>query len=197
MKLLLASRSSTRRGMLEAAGVLFDSVASPIDEEEVKARLRSRGLQASDLARQLADSKALAVAAPAGVLVLGADQLLECEDGSTLDKARSREESFAQLRALAGRPHRLHSAAAIAERGSVVWRSTETVTLQVRPLSDEFLHCYLDAEYDVIRHNVGGYRIEGPGVQLFDRIDGNHFAILGLPLLPLLSYLRARGVIER
>jgi septum formation protein len=98
------------------------------------------------------------------------------------------------LRSLSGRTHRLHSAAAIAERSHIVWRCTETVELDVRPLSDEFLHSYLDAEYEQIRWSVGGYRIEGRGAQLFDRIDGSHFAILGLPLLPLLDYLRERGV---
>lgn len=193
MALLLASRSAARRRMLEAAGVPFDTVDSPLDEESAKARFRQKGLDAAGLAEALAEAKALTARAGAGDLVLGADQTLERDDGSMLDKPRSREEAFDQLRSLSGRTHRLHSAGVIVERGEPVWRAVETVELAVRPLSDAFLGDYLDREYEAIRRGVGGYRIEGPGVQLFDRIEGSHFAILGLPLLPLLAYLRQRG----
>lgn len=201
MKLILASASGTRRGMLEAAGLGFEVRPAAIDEDAVKAGLREQGLDASALALALAEAKAAAGPPDADVLVLGCDQTLERDDGSMIDKPRSRDEAAAQLRSLAGRPHRLHSAAAIVEhgpeRGRVVWREVETVTLLVRPLSEDFLAWYLDREYEAVRHNVGGYRIEGPGVQLFDRIDGSHFAILGLPLLSLLAYLRERGVVPR
>ena len=178
--------------MLEAAGVPFEARAAEIDEEDVKAELSD--LDAEALAQALAERKALSIEEDA--LVLGSDQTLERDDGSLLGKPASRDEAFAQLRSLSGRTHRLHSAAAIAERGTLAWRSTETVELQVRPLSDQFLRAYLDAEYEQIRWSVGGYRIEGPGVQLFDRIEGSHFAILGLPLLPLLAYLRERSVLQ-
>jgi septum formation protein len=191
--LLLASRSEARRAMLVAAGVPFEPVDADFDETAAKADFRA--LDAAELAGALAEAKARSVAADAGDLVLGSDQTLERDDGTRLGKPASREEAFAQLRSLSGRTHRLHSAAAIVEQGRPVWRNTESVALTMRPLSDRFLESYLDGEYEAIRWSVGGYRIEGPGVQLFDRIEGSHFAILGLPLLPLLGYLRERGVI--
>lgn len=196
MRLLLASKSMTRRQMLEAAGVPFELCDTSFNEDSAKAELRARPCSAPDLAAALAEAKTRAVSAVPGDLVLGADQTLEMHDGSMLDKPRSLEDSFAQLKALSGRTHRLHSAAAISRGGSVRWRHTQSVTLHVRDLSDEFLREYLAREYDSVRFNVGGYRIEGPGVQLFSRIEGSHFAILGLPLLPLLDYLRGQGVLK-
>lgn len=196
MRLLLASKSTARRHLLEAAGVPFEPCDAPLDEEAAKAELRATGAGARALAAGLAERKALSVSADGSDLVLGADQTLECRDGSMLDKPASHEEAFAQLRALSGTVHRLHAAAAIVQAGAVRWRRTATVSLHVRPLGEEFLHAYLDSEYEAIRHNVGGYRIEGPGVQLFSRIEGSHFAIMGLPLLPLLDYLRRRGLLK-
>ena len=193
MRLLLASRSAARRRMLESAGVKFEIVDAPLDEEEAKQRFGA--LEAAELAGALAVAKAQSVTAGRADLVLGSDQTLEREDGTMLSKPGSREEAFEQLRSLSGRTHRLHSAAAIVEAGEIVWRHTETVSLGVRPLSDEFLNRYLDDEYDAIRWSVGGYRIEGPGVQLFERIEGSHFAILGMPLLPLLACLRERHLL--
>ncbi len=179
--------------MLEAAGVPFRAVETEVDEDRVKASLR--GLAAADLAMALATVKALGVTAGEVDLVLGSDQTLELDDGTLLDKPTSRDEAFSQLKRLSGSSHKLHSAAVIAKRGEPAWSGIETVELSVRPLSDEFLNRYLDEEYEAIRWSVGGYRIEGPGIQLFDRIDGSFFAILGMPLLPLLSYLREREVI--
>jgi septum formation protein len=179
--------------MLEAAGVPFQVVDTQVDENRAKESLR--GLGAADLAMALATVKALGLEAGEGDLVLGSDQTLELDDGALLDKPESRQEAFFQLKRLSGTSHKLHSAAVIAERGEPAWSGIETVELSVRPLSDDFLNRYLDLEYEAIRWSVGGYRIEGPGVQLFDRIDGSHFAILGLPLLPLLAYLREREVI--
>ncbi|HWH18850.1 MAG TPA: Maf family protein [Allosphingosinicella sp.] len=181
--------------MLEAAGVPFQVVVSDVDEDAAKREFRRRGLGAAPLAEALAEAKASAAQAGPGDLVLGSDQTLELEDGGMLDKPASREEAFAQLKALSGRTHRLHSAAAILEEGRPVWRHVESVVLTMRPLGADFLSAYLEQEYEAIRWSVGGYRIEGPGVQLFHRIEGSHFAILGLPLLPLLSYLRERRVI--
>jgi septum formation protein len=196
MRLLLASKSAARRQMLEAAGVKFQRCDVPLDEESAKAALRAGKIGARALAAGLAERKALSVRAPESDLVLGADQTLERDDGSMLDKPASYDEALAQLRSLGGTVHRLHAAAAIAQAGAIRWRRTATATLHVRKLGDQFLRAYLDAEYESIRHNVGGYRIEGPGVQLFSRITGSHFAIMGLPLLPLLAYLRRRGVLE-
>ena len=192
MNFLLASRSAARRQMLEAAGVPFQVVDTQVDENRAKESLR--GLGAADLAMALATVKALGLEAGEGDLVLGSDQTLELDDGALLDKPESRQEAFFQLKRLSGTSHKLHSAAVIAERGEPAWSGIETVELSVRPLSDDFLNRYLDLEYEAIRWSVGGYRIEGPGAQLFDRIQGSHFAILGLPLLPLLDYLRERGV---
>ncbi|QPQ54541.1 Maf family protein [Allosphingosinicella flava] len=187
----LASRSETRQRMLAAAGVPFDVVSAPLDEEKVKERLRANGMDASSLALALAEAKARAAAAP--LPVLGADQTLELDDGTMLDKPVSRADAEGQLRLLSGRTHRLHSAAVLIERGAVTWRATESVALTVRPLSDAFIQSYLDREYEAIRWSVGGYRIEGLGAQLFSSIEGSHFAILGLPLLPLLDHLRTSG----
>lgn len=177
--------------MIEAAGVPFEAVDAKVDEEALK-RERS-GLEAKYLAMSLAEAKALSVVTDA--LVLGSDQVLERDDGSLLEKARSRAELSDQLRWLSGRTHRLHSAAAVVEGGSIVWRGTETVLMTMRPLSEAFVEAYLDTEYETVRWSVGGYHVEGRGVQLFDRIDGSHFAVLGMPLLPLLAYLRERGVV--
>ena len=195
MKLILASRSATRRRMLEAAGVPFEAVSAGLDEDNAKAGLAAAGFGARDMAEMLAELKAKSVAAPTGTLVLGADQTLELDDGNMLSKPVSREEALDQLRSLSGRSHWLHSAAVVVEDGERAWAATESVELALRPLGEAFLQDYLDREYEAVRWNVGGYRIEGLGAQLFERIDGSHFAILGLPLLALLAYLRERGLL--
>jgi septum formation protein len=195
VKLLLASQSETRRRMLAAAGVTFESVSAPLDEEEAKAGLLGAGFEPRDLAEMLAEMKAKSVAGAGDALVIGADQVLELEDGTMLSKPASRAEALAQLRQLSDDTHYLHSAAVIVENGERVWGETESVALDVRPLGDAFLEAYLDAEYEAVRFSVGGYRVEGLGAQLFEEIDGSHFAVLGLPLLPLLTYLRERGIL--
>lgn len=181
--------------MLEAAGVPFELASASLHEDVSKAGLIEAGFEPRDLAEMLAEMKAKAVADAGGALVLGSDQVLERNDGSMLSKPRSRQEAFDQLRALRGSVHFLHSAAVVVESGERVWGETETAALRMRPFSDAFLRDYLDLEYESIRWSVGGYRIEGPGVQLFEEIDGSHFTILGLPLLPLLGFLRERGVL--
>lgn len=195
MKLLLASRSAARRAMLAAAGVPFAAVDTSIDEDVEKARLRQAGAGAAALAEALAGLKARGVHAGETDLVLGCDQTLELADGAMLDKPHSRDAARTQLARLSGATHRLHAAAAIAAHGALVWRHVESVRLRMRPLSESYIEAYLDWEFEAIRHGVGGYRVEGPGVQLFDSIEGSHFAILGLPLLPLLAYLRERGLL--
>ena len=195
MKLVLASKSEARRRMLDAAGVPFEAVAANLDENKVKAKLRLEALSAPSLAAALAEKKSLSVSASRDVLVLGADQTLELHDGRMLDKPASPADAFQQLRSMSGRTHRLHSAAAVAERGEIVWAGAETATLTMRRFSDAFLEDYLTREYQEIRWSVGGYHIESTGVQLFERIEGSHFAVLGMPLLPLLGHLRERGVI--
>lgn len=196
MKLLLASRSASRRRMLEAAGVAFETVPASLDEAAAKAGLAATGFEPRDMAEMLAEMKAKSALAPGDALVIGADQVLELDDGTMLSKPGSRAEALVQLRGLSGGTHYLHSAAVVVEKGERVWGETESVAMDVRPLGEDFLDAYLDAEYEAVRHNVGGYRIEGMGVQLFEEVEGSHFAILGLPLLPLLAYLRERGLLK-
>ena len=197
MKLILASQSAARRHMLEQAGVPFEAAAPALDEEAAKAGLAGAGFDPRGVAEELAQLKALSIEAGPDVLVLGSDQVLERDDGEMMSKPESREKALDQLRMLSGRTHFLHSAAVIAEQGEGIWWNSETVQLTMRPLSDSFLDVYLDREYESVRWSVGGYRIEAMGVQLFDRIVGSHFAILGMPLLPLLAYLRERGLLAR
>ncbi|MEA3040772.1 MAG: nucleoside triphosphate pyrophosphatase [Sphingomonadales bacterium] len=195
MKLLLASKSEARRHMLAAAGVPFETVEAELDEAAAKAGLEAAGFDARGVAEELAQLKALSVEAAGGTLVLGADQTLELEDGAILSKPNSRGDAFDQLRLLSGRSHALHSAAVVVEDGETVFWQSETVELTMRALTDRFIEDYLDREYEAIRWSVGGYRIEGPGVQLFERIEGSHFAVLGLPLLQLLAFFRERGLL--
>jgi septum formation protein len=183
--------------MLEAAGVPFEAMAAGVDEEAAKAALAADGISARNLADALAELKAtkLSQRYPQD-LVLGCDQVASLGP-RVFDKAGSREEAAAQLRALAGETHNQTSAAVICEAGQPVWRHIDVAKLAVRDFSDAFLEAYLDAEWPAIAGCAGGYRIEGRGVQLFSRIDGSHFTILGLPLLPLLDYLRMRGVVPQ
>lgn len=197
MTLVLASQSPARRRMLEAAGVSFTATSAPLDEEKAKADVMASGATPSALAERLAAAKALSVAAAPDALVIGSDQVLETPEGEALSKPRSHDELRVQLLGLRGKVHRLHSAAAVVAAGRPVWQAVETVSLAMRDFGDSFLDDYLAREYEAVRGNVGGYRIEGLGAQLFERIEGSHFAILGMPLLPLLAFLRTKGVIAR
>lgn len=194
--LILASESASRRAMLEAADVPHDAMAAGVDEEAAKAALRAEGCNARSLADALAELKSLRVSRRIpGALVLGCDQTLSLESGEMIDKADNREDAARILRLLSGKAHYLHSAAVVSLGGAPVWRHLERVKMTVRPLSDAFIEQYLDAEWEQVRWCVGCYRIEGPGVQLFSRVEGSQFAIQGLPLIPLLDYLRTRGVL--
>jgi len=196
MRLILASGSASRRAMLEQAGVTFEIDKPNVDEDLATASLAAAGTSPRDTADALAQLKALKVSARhPQALVLGSDSVVELEDGSTLAKPGSRDEAAAHLRRLSGHRHRLHSAAVIAEGGRPVWREVDTATLFVRPLGEDFIAAYLDAEWPAIAGCVGCYRIEARGAQLFARVDGSQFTILGLPLLPVLDYLRVRGVL--
>jgi septum formation protein len=194
--IVLASQSASRRAMLAAAQVPFEALSPGVDEEAAKEALRGDGLDAQALADALAELKALKVSRRVpGALVLGCDQTLSLDDGSMIDKAVDREDARRILKLLSGRAHHLHSAAVIALNGEAIWRHIERVRMTVRPLSDAFIDAYLDADWEGLRWCVGCYRIEGPGAQLFSRVDGSQFAIQGLPLLPLLDFLRVRGVL--
>lgn len=191
--LALASTSATRRGVLDQAGIDYRALAPGVDEDAYKAAMRADGLSARDQADALAELKARAGWVRAGAPTLGCDQTLEC-DGETFDKAESLDALRRQLVHLRGRSHRLHSALVLVEAGEPTWREVVTVALSMRRFSDAFLDAYLGAEGESLLGSVGGYRIEGRGVQLFDRIEGDHFAILGLPLTGLLQALRQRGL---
>lgn len=196
MRLILASQSAGRRALLAAAGVAFEATSSSVDEDAAKASLQAQGVKARDLADALAELKAIKVSnkVPSD-LVLGCDSVVELQDGRMLDKAGDRHEAAEHLRALSGRRHYLHSAAVIAEAGRPVWRVVDRVTMHVRALSEAFIADYLDREWEQARWCVGVYRVEGPGAQLFTRIEGSQFTVIGLPLLPVLDYLRVRGVL--
>jgi septum formation protein len=195
--LILASQSASRRAMLTAAGVPHDAMTPGVDEESAKRAFRADGLNARQLADALAELKATKLSRRhPTTLVLGCDQTLSFEDGGMLDKAESREEAGHQLRRLRGATHRLTSAAVICLAGEPIWRHVDVAKLTMRAFSDAFIDFYLDREWPGIGGCVGGYRIEGLGAQLFARIEGSQFTIMGLPLLPLLDYLRVRGVLQ-
>jgi septum formation protein len=182
--------------MLAAAGVPHEAVAANVDEDAAKAGLIARQVAPRDLADALAELKALKVSGrDPQALVLGSDSLVALDDGSLLDKPASREQAGEHLRRMSGRTHDIYSAAVIAEGGRAVWRHVDRARLFVRPLSEKFIETYLDAEWPAISGCVGCFRIEGPGVQLFSKTEGSHFTILGMPLLPVLDYLRTRGVL--
>lgn len=190
--IVLASTSASRRAMLTAAGVAHEALPALVDEDAVKASLGE--VAPRDLADALAEMKALKVSARVpGTLVLGGDSVVAIEDGTLLDKPVDRADAEKHLKLLSGKRHDLYSAAVIAENGRAVWRHVDRARLWVRPLSDAFIAEYLDAEWPAIAGCVGCYRVEGPGVQLFSRMEGSQYTILGMPLLNILDYLRTRG----
>lgn len=182
--------------MLTAAGVAVEAISPNVDEEALKQGLKSEGVTARNLADALAEAKAVRLSQRMGAgMILGADQVLALEDGMMLDKPSDPAEAILQLKLLSGKKHKLFSAAVIAEQGIPVWRHIDIATLSVRPLSDSFIEQYVESEWDNIRHCVGCYEIEGRGVQLFSAIAGSQFTIMGLPLLPVLDYLRIRAIL--
>jgi septum formation protein len=186
MSLILASTSKIRKTILENAGLQFSVSAPHVDEAKLKANhLLGTAL---NLALVLAESKALSIQHPQD-MIIGADQTLT-SNGKTYDKPKSMAEARLQLETLRGQSHTLHAALAIAKQGKIIWRTCETASLTMRNFSDELLTSYLNKTASEIIHCVGCYQLEGEGAQLFDKIEGDYFTILGLPLLPLLAYLR-------
>jgi septum formation protein len=192
--LVLASTSPTRRNLLAAAGIPVEADAPGVDERMVEAEASRAGLPAERLATRLARAKADAVAARyPGRLVLAADQVLLLQ-GSALHKPADRAQARRHLLALAGQAHHLVSAFALVTPDGVI-EGEDRATLTVRPFSDAFLDVYLDAMGDRVTQSVGGYQVEGAGIHLFERIDGDHSTIMGLPMIPVLSALRSVGAI--
>jgi septum formation protein len=193
--LVLASQSPFRRAMMEKAGLVFATDAARIDEDEIKRAMQAEGASAADVAIKLAESKARRVAPRhPGAIVIGSDQMLDC-NGVWFDKPADRAHAVAHLQALAGKTHRLETAAVAIRNGARVWHHVEAARLTMRPLEAAFIERYLDAAGENAYLSVGAYQLEGLGAQLFSRVDGDFFTILGLPLLPLLGFLRANGVV--
>jgi septum formation protein len=195
MTLVLASASPVRAELLRRAGVDVAVQPARVDEGALKASLLAEGAPPRDVADKLAELKALRVGARhAASLVLGADQVL-VHRGEILDKPASRDEARAHLLRLRGQRHELLSAAVIVLGGAPVWRHVGEAQLTMRPFSEAFLDSYLDQVGAAALTSVGAYQLEGIGAQLFARVDGDYFTVLGLPLLEILGFLRARGVL--
>lgn len=191
-RLTLASASAIRAAILEGAKIAFDIVRPDVDEDAIKKTAQGEGLSLRETAQRLADAKALAVKAPGPVL--GSDQILAFE-GRGFDKPATLDDARARLRLLQGRPHRLINAVAIARGGRIVFRHLDEPQLSMRAMTDAEIDAYLDAAGEEILSSVGAYRIEGLGSRLFDKIDGDYFAVLGLSLYPVLGYLRREGLL--
>ena len=192
--IILASKSAARTAVLKGAGVPFETAVSGVDEEAVKLGLLSEGAGPRNIADALAELKALKISRNRPGFVVGADQPLDFE-GRLYDKAETLDEARARLKLLRGKPHKLHSAVVVAKDGAPIWRELVSATLTMRDFSDAFLEDYLAAEGEHALGSVGCYRLEGPGSQLFAKIEGDYFAILGLPLLGLLDLLRRHGAV--
>lgn len=194
--LVLASGSSARRELLKNAGLSFEVVPSTVDERALEEPLLARGASPSEIASLLAVEKAREVSRRIpDAIVIGADQTLDL-DGHRGTKSETREAAREQLARLAGRTHHLRSAVAVARNGEILWQHLDSAALTMRPLTADEIESYIARIDDSVLKSVGVYQLEGEGVRLFDSIEGSYFTILGMPLLPLLKYLREIRVIE-
>lgn len=195
--LILASGSSSRRSLLKNAGVDFEVEAAHVDEGEIKLALQAEGATAAQTAETLAELKAQRVSRRyPGMLIIGADQMLDC-NGVWFDKPEDLDHATAHLRALRDRDHMLLSAVCVVRDGVRLWHHNEVATLTMRNLSDAFINDYLARVGEDALTSVGAYQLEGRGIQLFARVKGDYFSILGLPLLPLLDFLRGHGALAK
>lgn len=191
--IVLASGSASRKAMLAAAGVGFEVCPADLDERALEAEMLDAG--SDEVAQALAAAKAVAVSAQRpGALVLGSDSLVDVE-GRRFDKPADREDAAEHLRFFSGRTMTLHSAAALARDGRIVWIGSDFARLRVRELGEDFISAYLSTEWPAVSHCVGVFRIEGPGVHLFESIVGDQFTVLGMPLLQVLAALREESVL--
>lgn len=190
----LASTSKSRRALLAAAGVEAEGIAPNVDEEAFRNAMRANKLPVREQAMQLAELKAMRISSRRSGLVIGGDQMLALGE-EAFDKPADLEAAKNHLRQLSGKSHTLETAIVICEDGAPIWRHLARPKLTMRPLTEEFIEAYVSSCGDALLSTVGAYQLEGPGAQLFTRIEGDYFSILGLPLLPLLDYLRIRKVL--
>lgn len=194
--IILASGSASRRALLAGAGVQAEAVKPLIDEDGLRDAMRRDGVSIRDQAMRLAELKALKISDQRAGLVIGGDQMLSLGERA-FDKPADLAVARAHLEALSGKAHTLETAIVVAEGGQIVWRHLARPKLTMRTLSSDFIADYIERAGEPLLSTVGAYQLEGLGSQLFTRIEGNYFSILGLPLLPLLDYLRTRGVIAQ
>lgn len=193
-RLILASKSAARASILRGCGLEFEQIVAGVDEDAIKAGLRAEGASTLKQAELLAETKAIKVSRSQRGIVLGADQMLDL-DGEAFDKPADLQAAREQLSRLRGRTHILQTALVACVEGAPVWRHISQPNLTMRNFSDAFMETYLDTEGEELLATVGGYKLEGRGAQLFERVEGDFFSILGLPLLPLLGWLRDRNAI--
>ena len=193
-RIILASGSAIRWQILDGAGLDYDVIAKPVDEAAIKEAMLAEGSSLRDIADALAEAKAMRVSRIEPGFVIGADQIMVM-DGQLFDKPPTIDAARERLLAMRGKMHELVGAVVICENGTPIWRHMSRTKLWVRNFSEEFLDWYIKTEGDALTKSVGAYRFEGPGAQLFERVEGDFFAILGLDLLPVLDFLRIRGVV--
>ena len=198
--LILASGSAIRREILDGAGLDYEVIVRPVDEAAIKEAMLAEKSRLRDIADALAEAKAMRVSRQESGLVIGADQIMVMADewgkDQLFDKPKDMDEVRERLTSMRGKKHELLGAVVICENGRAVWRHLSRTRLWVREFSDEFLDWYIKTEGEALTKSVGAYRFEGPGAQLFQKVEGGFFAILGLDLLPVLDYLRTRGVVK-
>lgn len=193
-RLILASGSAIRAQIMDGACLDYDIISKPVDEASIKSSMLAEGARLRDIADALAEAKALRVSRQESGFVIGADQIMVM-DNQLFDKPTSIEDARGRLKQMRGKTHKLLGAVVVCEAGQPVWRHLAVTKLTMRNFSDDFLNHYIELEGENLTRSVGAYRFEGPGAQLFSHVEGDFFSILGLPLLPLLDYLRTRGVI--
>ena len=193
-RIILASGSAIRRQILDGAGLDYEVIVKPVDECAIKASMLEQNSRLRDIADALAEAKSMRVSRIETGFVIGADQIMVM-DGQLYDKPVSIEAARERLIAMRGKTHELIGAVVICENGKAVWRHMSKTNLTMRDFSDEFLEIYIEKEGELLMKSVGAYRFEGLGAQLFSKVDGDFFSILGLSLLPVLDYLRQRGAI--
>ena len=197
-RIILASGSAIRKQILDGAGLEYEVIVRPVDEAAIKEAMLAENARLRDIADALAEAKSMRVSRQESGFVIGADQIMVMADESgkdqLFDKPKDMDEVRTRLLSMRGKKHELIGAVVICENGVPVWRHMSRTKLWVRDFSEEFLDWYIKTEGEALTKSVGAYRFEGPGAQLFEKVDGGFFAILGLDLLPVLEYLRLRGV---